>query len=91
VGFGQHGNPGDASIGGEVVQVNVKQGGAALVDTLPQRFLHPLQIIQMPGAPKVQKQVSAGILNAVPLNKVVGAFTILAWVMVFRPTLPGNG
>jgi len=85
--FRQNGHAGYSPDRGEVMQVDVQQGGPAFVNAVAQGALHEFKIVKSFGPPEIQDQVGASEFDAVSFNKMIVGNAGSRNMAVFRPGL----
>ena len=69
--LGQYSNTADATVGCEVVEMNVQQCGVTLVNACAHGCFHSLEAVKVFGAPKINNQVCSGKNFAVFGDEVI--------------------
>src|SRR5690606_30673733 len=71
MGLSQNRNAGNATVGSEMMQVDVQQCRATRADALPEGGFHEFYIVELIGTPEVDQKMGARKDKAVAMNKMV--------------------
>jgi hypothetical protein len=68
-----------------MVQMDVEQGGARILDGTAQGGLHALEVVEMARAEEVEDQMGSGETDAVALDEVIEATVLAGELSVICP------
>jgi chromosome segregation protein len=83
--LGQHGNTGNATIGREVVKMDVQQRCTRLSNGVTHCGFHQCQVVKTCSTPQIQDQMSTGELDAVAFDEMISRGRCHLQLIMNRP------